>query len=157
MSSLDLFYEQGTDLSNVQIAEKLKPEIRVQWIANSLNCPYCLFRGRINDFTIWQEGKRSRSLRCPDCLNTITRKCLIKTSNYTIQQYADWLYWVKKYDHARKIKWDKLFQRSRDYGIASDLWYYYKIVKAKDIKYMEDNHIGPARDYSLADPDRPAE
>ena len=127
-----------------------------------LQCPYCMYSSKsITDFQIFNGKSNSRSVdlltgkpvmekgnpskkmaHCPQCKNTIRIKTLIQTFKMTYGDYAQWLYWVAKYDADRRVKWSLLFEAFK----GTDFWKIYRAFKEQVRRNMENTK-------SVSDPD----
>ena len=154
---LDEFYPENVSLENVQVADRFfdqwdRPLLPIPTVP--LNCPYCLWEGRINDFLLWKKesiGFLKRSVQCPDCKNILRRNTLVQCSLMDLDEYANWLYSVKQFDVDRRIKWQSLFRRLKERNVSEYFWGRYREIKRID---MEKKGLALAQKSSLvSDPD----
>ena len=98
-----------------------------------LQCPYCLFEARINDWLIPKQrglGHLEKSVQCPRCKAIQRRENVIKLTIGDFENYANWLYWTAKYDVDRKVKWSFIFERMK----GTNFWEIYRAVKKRNIE-----------------------
>lgn len=109
-------------------------------------CPYCAYEGQLIEFRLKQKkGYSHHKKQCPDCFNIMFKETL--TQEVTIKQWATWLYSTCReiggYD---KIKWTKLFERLKTFGISYEFWDEWKKAKeltASEIRVIVEGYYEP--------------
>jgi len=101
----------GMNLEDVATLER--------WKRVTVDCPFCLYRGRLSDFATFKKGtkkyprKLSRAtMECPECYQRMRLNTLLKTSKMDAEEFA-WWFWenVFLYDMMKRVDGDKFFAR----------------------------------------------
>jgi len=105
--------------------------------ATKVLCPYCLHYGTLWDFKVLLKERKGHPVisqakcQCPDCYQGYMKKTLLKISEMSMEEYADW-FWggvftsgSKEWGIYDKISWDKLKPRLKnhfDYETRQVFW-----------------------------------
>ena len=112
--------------------------------ATKVLCPYCLYYGTLWDFqTLLKEKKGAPIIsqvrcRCPDCYQGYMKKTLLRISEMTMEEYANWFWGStfskdkdgtqdKKWGIHDKVSWDKLKARLKAHFSYKDSQIFWKI------------------------------
>lgn len=114
-----------------QVVEKPRPRSIYDEITTDVYCPFCLHSGTLLSFAkTTKKGASEKSFICPECGAGMRKESL--TATWTPTQHAEWLYdMVANWHGYNRVKWSKLSERLKLYGLADEFWTAWKAAKQK--------------------------
>ncbi|MCW4049151.1 MAG: hypothetical protein NWE89_05375 [Candidatus Bathyarchaeota archaeon] len=111
--------------------------------ATKVLCPYCLHYGTLWDFKTMLKEKKGNSVisqarcRCPDCGQGYMKRTLLRISEMTMGEYANWFWGATfaKWGIYDQVSWDKLKQRLKAHFIYETRQIFWDVYwEHKDLK-----------------------
>lgn len=96
-----------------------------------VSCPFCLHDDKLQAFLVsTKKGISQKKAACPECNNGMMMKSL--TSDWTPEQYAEWVFDYRKSGFFQKCPFQKWKKRLYEKGMAKRFWEKYNALKDED-------------------------
>lgn len=97
-------------------------------------CPFCLYQDEMNKFFIITEKQKiHKSLgKCPECKNEMMLLTLMNMNEYTMQEYAKFVFNYRLTGFWKKCPFDKWKERLKNFADFQDFWDEYKRLKGEE-------------------------
>ena len=105
-------------------------------LLQTVNCPFCLLPGRIQQFLVsTSKGISETKAHCPNCNNGMMLRNLVM--KWTAESYAEWVFGYARSGFFQKINFDNWKKRLAELGWANAFWDKYKTLKADAVESGE--------------------
>lgn len=107
-------------------------------------CPFCLHDDKLQAFLVsTKKGISQSKAACPECKNGMMMKSL--TTEWTPEQYAEWVYDYRKSGFWQKVPFSKWKERLYKMGWSHRFWTKYKQLKGEDKSEDYFDHLDQAQ------------
>lgn len=126
--------------------EGLKPQPKPEEITfTKYLCPWCLTEHYLSQYlTHCKNGKLAKKGQCPNCGHRMLIDTLRRIKEYTIEEFAEWVYERGHYGFWKEIKFQEWKQRLYEVGFSQKFWGRYRELKNR-------NSVGGDEDADYAD------